>query len=264
MSQPSTLPPPPALFAAGVTHPGQKRPENEDAFGVFTDERLFIVADGVGGHRAGEVASRLTVDGLAKFFRDFHADPLQKWPFPVDRALSLGANLLKVGLKVANDEVRAAAAGDRERMRMASTVVALAIGDQQLSVAHLGDARAYRLRGGVLSRLTRDHSVAEEMLATQPSLKPEEIAAFRNRNVITRSVGSKADAEPEIKVEPLERGDVYLLCTDGLFGPLPDDNLRDILIAQPDPAQAAAALVDAANAAGGPDNVTAVVVRVEA
>jgi len=261
MTAPAPLPPP-ELTAAGLSHAGQKRAENEDAFGVFTDERFFVVADGVGGHNAGEVASRLTVESLARFFRGYHADPLQKWPHPVDRSLSLGANLLRVGLQVANTEVRAAAAADRSRLRMASTVVALAVGDQQVAVAHLGDARAYRLRGDSLERLTRDHSLVEEMLASQPHMKPEEVASFAHRNVITRSVGSKAEAEPDVKVEPLARGDVFLLCTDGLCGVIGDHVLAEILRRVPVPADACQALVDTANAAGGPDNITAVVVRV--
>lgn len=258
------LSPPPTLTAHGATHPGRQRSENEDAFGVFAEERFFIVADGVGGHHAGEVASRMTVDGLARFFRTFHADPRQKWPYPIDRDLSLGGNLLKVGIRVANDEVRAAAGEDNTRLRMASTVVALTIGDRQMAVAHLGDARAYRLRRGFLSRLTRDHSVIEEMMALQPQLKPEDLAGFAHRNVITRSVGSKPDVEPEVRTLEVERGDVYLLCTDGLSAPLDDETIARMLIAHPEPSLACQQLIDAANAAGGPDNVTAVVVRVDA
>jgi len=256
------LPPPPTLEAAGVTHPGRQRAENEDAFGVFTTERFFVVADGVGGHHAGEVASRMTVESLARFFRSFHADPRQKWPYAIDRNLSLGANLLQIGIKVANDEVRAGAASDNSRLRMASTVVALTIGDQQMAVAHLGDARAYRLRQGQLARLTRDHSVVEEMMALQPQMKPEDVAGFAHRNVITRSVGSKAEAEPVVKVERVEHGDVFLLCTDGLSGVISDDEIARLLLEHPKPQEASQALVDAANSAGGPDNVTTLVVRV--
>src|SRR3954451_6693696 len=97
-----------SLAACGFSHPGRKREENEDAFGSFLDERLFIVADGMGGHNAGEVASVMAVDALETFFRSYHADPRQPWPHQVDSELSLGANLLRVGVKVANDKIRAA------------------------------------------------------------------------------------------------------------------------------------------------------------
>src|SRR3954467_7040517 len=141
-----------SLAACGFSHPGRKREDNEDAFGSFLDERLFVVADGMGGHNAGEVASVMAVDALETFFRSFHADPDQQWPFPVDRTVSLGANLLRIGVKVANERIRAAAALDRSRSRMAATVVALAVGDSQITIAHAGDSRAYRVRGGQMHR----------------------------------------------------------------------------------------------------------------
>ena len=128
------------LTAFGLTHPGQKRGSNEDAIGTFVDDRLFVVADGVGGHSAGDVAASTAVDALAAFFRTFHADPRQIWPHPVDRSISLGANLLRVGVKVANDKVRAAAVGDRSRSRMASTIVAMAIEIWLSPIAKIGRA----------------------------------------------------------------------------------------------------------------------------
>ena len=139
MSQPADLPQPPPLAACGYTHPGCKRDDNEDAFGCYADERLFVVADGIGGRSAGEVASRMAVDELERFFRSYHADPRQSWPFPVDRKLSLGANLLRVGIQVANREIRSAAAANPNRHRMGSTLVSLAVGDSQLAICHVGD-----------------------------------------------------------------------------------------------------------------------------
>src|SRR6185369_10557883 len=131
------------------------------------------------------------IDAVETFFRSFHADPRQIWPHEVDRSLSLGANLLRVGVKVANDRIRSAGAADRSHARMATTVVALAIGEPQVTVAHAGDSRAYRLRGGQLQRLTRDHSLVEEMKAARPEMTDEEMAAFAHRNVVTRCVGNK-------------------------------------------------------------------------
>jgi serine/threonine protein phosphatase PrpC len=252
----------PLLSACGYTHAGQKRSSNEDALGNFVDDRLFIVADGVGGHSAGDVAAATAVDALATFFRTFHAEPRQSWPHPVDRSMSLGANLLRVGIKVANDKVRAAAAGDRSRSRMASTIVAMAIGDAQLAVAHTGDSRAYRIRGESIHRLTRDHSIMEEMLAARPDLGPDQIATFSHRNVVTKCLGSKDEIEPTVSVEALVVGDLYLLCSDGLWGMVKDEQLAAIARSTTDLEAACQLLLDAANEAGGPDNISAILVRV--
>jgi serine/threonine protein phosphatase PrpC len=252
----------PPLTACGFSHPGRQREENEDAFGSFVEERLFIVADGMGGHNAGEVASLMTVDALETFFRSYHAEPRQSWPHPIDKTLSLGANLLRVGIKVANDRVRAAAALDRARARMGSTVVAMAIGDAQLTIAHAGDSRAYRIRDGEIKRLTRDHSVLEEMLAARPEMDAGEVAAFAHRNVVTKSLGSKEEIEPNLYVNTLQWGDLYLLCSDGLWASVPDDKILEIIRSTDDIEAACQLLIDAANEAGGPDNISAVLVRV--
>jgi len=252
----------PTLTACGFSHPGRQREDNEDAFGSFVDERLFVIADGMGGHNAGEVASVMAVDALETFYRSFRNDPRQAWPHAVDKSLSLGANLLRVGIKVANDKIRAAASADRARSRMATTVVAIAVGDTQLAVAHAGDSRAYRLRGGELERLTRDHSVVEEMKAARPEMTEAEMAAFAHRNVVTRCLGSKEDLEPGLSVVPMQEGDVYLLCSDGLWGSVPDGRMATIIRSTNDLEAACQLLIDAANEAGGPDNISALLVRV--
>jgi serine/threonine protein phosphatase PrpC len=251
-----------ALTACGFSHPGKQREDNEDAFGSFLDERLFVVADGMGGHNAGEVASVMAVDALETFFRSYHADPDQIWPHDVDRALSLGANLLRVGLKVANERIRAAAAEDRSRARMAATVVALAVGDAQLTIAHAGDSRAYRVRDGRIERLTRDHSLVEEMRAARPEMTEAEIAAFRHRNVVTKCLGSKEGVEPDLFRDALVEGDIYLLCSDGLWGSVTDDKILGIVGSTAELEAACQLLIDAANDAGGPDNISALLVRI--
>jgi protein phosphatase len=253
----------PALLACGLSHPGLKRTDNEDSIGTFVDDRLFIVADGVGGHSAGEIASATAVESLGAFFRSYHANPHQKWPHPVDRSLSLGGNLLSVGIKVANDKIRAEAAADRSRSRMASTIVAMAVGDAQLTIAHSGDSRAYRIRGGEITRLTRDHSILEEMMAARPDMSEEELSSFSHRNVVTKCLGSKDEIDPTVSVEPLYTGDTYLLCSDGLWGPVRDVMIGEIVnAAGADLAAASQALIDAANTAGGPDNISVILVRV--
>ena len=252
------------LVASGLTHPGRVRKENEDAYGCFPDARLFLVADGMGGHNAGEVASAMAIREIDRFFRSYHADPRQEWPYPVDRKLSLAANLLQVGIKVANDRIRAGASIDRTHARMGSTVVAMAIGETQLAISHAGDSRAYLFRAGQLQRLTRDHSVAEEMRQARPEMTDEDLATFAHRNVVTRSLGSKDEVEPDVFVGLLESGDGYLLCSDGLWGAVKDDEIAGLLRAtsMAEPSVACQKLVEAANAAGGPDNVTVLLVRV--
>jgi serine/threonine protein phosphatase PrpC len=252
------------LVAVGLSHAGRQRQENEDAFGCFADARLFIVADGMGGHNAGEVAAAMAIREMDRFFRSYHADPRQEWPYPVDRKVSLAANLLQVGIKVANDRIRAGASIDRTHARMGSTLVAMAIGETQLAVAHAGDSRSYLFRGGTLRRLTRDHSVAEEMRQARPEMTEEDLATFAHRNVVTRSLGSKDDVEPDVFVGLLETGDIYLLCSDGLWGSVKDDQIAAQLAAaaSSDLNDVCQRLVDAANQAGGPDNITVLLVRV--
>src|SRR5262249_38709279 len=146
--------------------------------------------------------------------------------------------------------------------RMGTTIVALAVGDAQVTVAHAGDSRCYRLRGGELKRLTRDHSIVEEMISARPEMTEAEIAAFAHRNVVTRSLGSKEEVDPTMLVEALQEGDLFLVCSDGLWGSVPDEKMKAIIHSTPDVDAACQLLIDAANEAGGPDNITAVLVRV--
>ncbi len=215
------------LAAAALSHPGRQRPENEDAFGSFVDARLFVVADGMGGHNAGEVASAMAVDG-DRDASSARTTPTRARPGPI-RSIARcrwRRTCCAVGIKVANDKIRAAAAADRARARMGATVVAMAIGEEQLAIAHAGDSRAYRFRDGELTRLTRDHSVAEEMRAARPEMTDEELATFAHRNVVTRSLGSKDELEPDVYVGRVQPGDLYLLCSDGLWGVVRDDEDR--------------------------------------
>lgn len=260
-------PPPPApsrqVRACGFTHPGRQREENEDALGLFVEERLFVVADGMGGRTSGDVAAHLTVDELARFFREQRANPRAPWPFELDKSTSLGANLLRVGLKVANQRIREAAAEDPSRHRMGATAAAIAIGETQIVAANVGDVRVYRLRGGALARMTRDHSVLEEMRAARPDMSPEQLATVAHRNVVTRALGTKEDVEPSVHADGLEPGDVYLMCSDGLWGSVADAQIEAMLCAHTELESACQALIDAANEAGGPDNVTALLALVE-
>lgn len=251
-----------ALDAVGYTHPGQQRPDNEDALCIALDDNLFMVADGMGGRNAGEVAAQVALDEFLAFYRHKRSHPRSAWPFPIDRQASFGANLMRVGIQVANQKVREAAAHDPALHRMGATIAALAVGETQLVAAHAGDVRIYRIRGGVIARLTRDHSIVEEMRAARPDLDEVALAAMAPKNVVTRALGSKAELEPTVYVNSFTVGDLYIICSDGLWGAVDDEQLTALATATPDLSAACQSMLDAANAAGAPDNVTAVLVRI--
>jgi serine/threonine protein phosphatase PrpC len=250
------------LEAAAATHAGLVRETNEDVFGVFTDERLFVVADGMGGRSAGEIAAHLSIDAIEAFFRENLTSAPESWPFPVDARYSRPVNLLRVGLKVANQRIREEARKDPAWYRMGATVAAITFDEDNLVAAHAGDVRAYRIRHACISRLTRDHSLIEELRSAKGALSDEELVALGNRNVITRALGSRPDVEPTVYLNSYVDGDIYLLCSDGLWNCLSDDRMAAIVLAEPDLESACHALVDEANQTGGPDNVTALLVRV--
>lgn len=250
------------LEAAAASHAGQVREHNEDVFGLYLDERLFVVADGMGGRAAGEIAARLAVDALEAFFREHRSSPAEAWPFSLDTRYSRAVNLLRVGLKVANRRIREEAQKDPAWYRMGATIAALTFDEDHLVAAHAGDVRIYRIRQRTISRLTRDHSIAEELRTAQPALSPEDLAALGNRNVITRALGSKPEIEPTVYLNSFADGDVYLLCSDGLWNCLPDDHIAATVLEHADLESACHALIEAGNQAGGPDNLTALLVRV--
>ena len=203
----------------------------------------------------------MAIDTVESFFRSFHADPRQIWPYGVDRALSLAANLLRVGIKVGNDKIREAAAADRARARMGATVVAMAVGEKQVAIAHAGDSRAYRLRDGELKKLTRDHSIAEEMRAARPEMTDEELAGFAHRNVVTRSLGSKDELEPDVYVNKVAAGRPLPAVQRRAVGlGARREDRRPSCESTDDIEAACQLLIDAANEAGGPDNITVLLV----
>ena len=260
--EPSRALPSPALASTGLTDPGRERGENDDAFGEFPGARLFIVADGMGGRLAGAVAAQVAIAEIEQFFREQQLAPRRPWPFPMDRALSFGTNLLSVGFKVANQRIREAAAANPEHHRMGATAAALALGETQVVVGHVGDVRVYRLRAGALTPLTRDHSVVEEVRAARPEMTDAELGAIANRNVVTRALGTREEVEATVTSHSLERGDLYLLCSDGLWSMIEPNRLAQLLGAGTDLGATTRSLIDAANQAGGPDNITALLVQV--
>jgi PPM family protein phosphatase len=254
------------LTHAGASDVGRKRTHNEDAFLLLPEEQLYCVADGMGGHASGEVAARVAVEEMAEFFRLTGRDEEATWPYRMDPTRSYDENRLLTGVKLANLRIHERAQTDPRLHGMGTTIVAASFPrDGQVAlVAHVGDSRAYLLRQGALRQLTEDHSLLNDYRKSRP-LSPEEIEAFPHKNVIVRALGMKSAVEVDLVRAPLEPGDVILLCSDGLSGMVPDARIAEIVRSAPgDLRRAALGLVDAANAAGGVDNVTCVLVQAHA
>ena len=253
------------LSWAVKTDAGLRRTSNEDSFSTRPDVGLFIVADGMGGHVAGEVASRVAVESIASFVDESAgADPNRTWPFPFDPELSFEANRLKTAFRLANRRIASAIADSQDLRGMATTASAVLHGPRSSCVGHIGDSRVYVLRERQLSQITQDHSWVEEQVRAGAMTA----AAARQhpwRNVVTRALSGGDDPEidvVEIRPQPGER---YLLCSDGLFGVVPDEKIAEILADQMGTLEdICRRLIDAANAAGGPDNITAMILQVDA
>jgi len=252
------------LSHAGTTDVGRKRTHNEDAYLLLPEESLFCVADGMGGHASGEVAARIAVEEMAEFFRTTGRDEDATWPFRMDPARGYDENRLLTGVKLANLRIFERAASDQRLRGMGTTIVALSFprsGDGVL-VGHVGDSRAYLLRGGALRQLTEDHSLLNDYKKSR-ALTPEEIQAFPHKNVIVRALGMRDAVEVDVQRVPVEPGDVFVLCSDGLSGMVTDERIAELVRGHPkDLRGAAQALVDGANEGGGQDNVTCVLVQV--
>jgi len=236
------------IRAFARSDPGRVREANEDS--LYQGETLFAVADGLGGHSAGEVASATAIRALARL-----DGTSPEGPEPAREQLL-------AGFAAANRAVREQAAGDPAYAGMGTTLTAALLAGAALVLAHVGDSRAYLLRQGEpLRQLTSDQTVVGE-LVRQGRLSPEEAAAHPYRNVVTAAVGLEAEVAVEVPA-PLELrpGDQVLLCSDGLTEPLDDATIAELLASAADGDGACLALVDAANAAGGPDNVTVVLLR---
>jgi protein phosphatase len=244
------------------THGGQKRELNEDSYLAFPEQGLFVVCDGMGGHASGEVASQLACDEVRQFFELTSRDKDSTWPFRPDAGMSYSENRLAVAVKLANQSLQERSHNDASCRGMGTTFVGLFLNTEgNAVVAHAGDSRAYVLRKGTLRRLTNDHSLVEEFLRLG-RITPEQARASAHKNVILRALGQQPNVDVEVHTHRPETGDIFLLCSDGLTGMLSDERVAEIVSKNPSSLDGAAqALVDEANAAGGLDNITVVLVR---
>jgi protein phosphatase len=251
------------LSSAVLSHPGLRREENEDAYCTRTDLGLYMVADGMGGHAAGEVAARMAVDAVETFIRDTReSDANTTWPFPYDISLSLDGNRLKAAFRLANRRLSAAMENDDTLRGMATTAAALLAARGTPVVAHVGDSRVYLFRRGKLSQLTDDHSWVGEQIRAGV-LSESDARRHPWRNVVTRALSGGDDPDVDVAAVEVEAGDRLLLCSDGLSGVVPPDKLQDILVEAKPLDATCQALIDAANAAGGPDNITVAMLQVD-
>jgi serine/threonine protein phosphatase PrpC len=251
------------LSHAGTSDVGRKRTHNEDAYLLLPEENLFCVADGMGGHASGEVAARIAVEEMAEFFRTTGRDEDATWPYKLDPARAYDENRLLTGVKLANLRIFERGLSDERLRNMGTTIVSVSFprGGGAALVGHVGDSRAYLLRNGGIRQITEDHSLLNDYKKSR-ALTPEEIEAFPHKNVIVRALGMKDQVEVDLVREELQDGDVLLLCSDGLSGMVPDARIAELVRSHPrDLRGAAQALVDAANEAGGQDNVTCVLVQ---
>lgn len=245
------------LSAAGNTAPGP-RPANEDASFVDLDLGLLIVADGMGGHNAGEVASRMAVDTVVEFIRDTRTSGELTWPFAADLSQSAAANRVSVALRIANRRVHEAGKKNPRHAGMGTTIVAALVDGDCLVVGHVGDSRAYRLRGAELQQMTVDDTWLNVMIAAGTAPKNPDHPL---RHVLTRGIGMRPDVSPSVAEVALVRGEHWLICTDGVHGYLDATELQRSFDA-PSAMSAAQLTVNAALEAGTSDNVTAVVLYV--
>ncbi len=251
-----------ALEVVSETHPGMLRAHNEDSVAVEPDYGLVILADGMGGYNAGEVASGIAVTVMVSEIapRLENASPIQ-----TDEATGeeLAVMLLRAGICKANVSIYQAANSQSQYAGMGTTIVSALFYDNRVVIGHVGDSRAYRLRGEKLELITRDHSLLQEQIDSG-MISIENARHSKNKNLVTRAVGIDAEVIPEIHLHDVEVGDVYLLCSDGLNDMVEDEDIESVLYGmQGNLPLAAEQLIQIANDNGGRDNVSVILVKVK-
>lgn len=248
------------LRASAKTDIGRKRERNEDSYLVAEDLGLYVVADGMGGHSGGEFASRLAVKTIQDVMRNMSEDPEATLIAGVNDVFDEYGLRLKYAIQVASEKIYDHALYDTALRGMGTTAVALLFAERHVFIANVGDSRAYLLRGKTFAQLTEDHSLVGEQLRAG-LINKKDAKNHRFKNVITRSVGFQEQVDIDLTPHPVDPGDRFLLCTDGLTNFVQDTEIKDILL-KSSLDEAAKVLVDLANSRGGDDNITLVLVEV--
>jgi len=252
------------LEAAGSTHVGMKRNHNEDSLLLLPEQKLFIVADGMGGHASGEVASRMAVETVADFFRETAEDDEVTWPYKLCKDKHYEENRLINGVMLANLRIWETAVADPSKKGMGTTIVTTLFTNGGVYIGHVGDSRIYRIGQGRIAQVTEDHSLLNDYLKMK-QLTPEEIEAFPHKNVIVRALGMKETVKVDTSFLNLEQDEVFLLCSDGLSGMVRDGEINRIVNESgKNLEQACSELIAEANKNGGTDNITVILIRVTA
>lgn len=251
------------LTMAGLTDAGRMRPDNEDSIALHPEIGLAVLADGMGGHRAGEVASRLAVEQIVHFCLDALSKNAPKSGLSKTKDVGPETEALRGAIEAANLAIHDTARRQPECAGMGSTVVVALFHDRQLSIGHIGDSRLYRFRSGRLEQLTEDHSAVQELLK-RGLIAPEDVHVTVSKNLLTRALGVDLRVLPDISEQPTKNSDIYLICSDGLTDVLPDAEIERLLADYGgNLEEAARQLVAAANEGGGPDNISVILARVE-
>lgn len=242
------------FVSGGLSDRGLVRENNEDAWGEIEAYNFYVLADGMGGHQAGEVAAREAVSHFLRLVRKSFKSARQK-------SLAELAKEIKKAMAQVNHIVHTMGKSSQDLRGMGTTLSALMFQEGGAIIAHVGDSRIYRIRHGRLEQMTRDHSLFSELVELgqlSESASPE----FAYKNIITKAIGTEPKVEPEVVIEDLHQDDVYLLCTDGLSDLIKPEEMLAILTSENSPQKMAEEFVGKANARGGHDNITAIVVKI--
>lgn len=246
------------MTAAGHTDVGRRREKNEDSLVINNTLGLAMVADGMGGHSGGEIASRMAVDTVVQIIQEFTADPEMTLPGKTSFRPHDHGGKLNYAIQEAGHRIFERASQEATLKGMGTTTVVIYVAEDRVYLGNVGDSRGYLLRDGLFRQVTQDHSFVGEQVRAGV-ISPEIAKTHRMRNVITRSVGFQAEVDADVLQKTIKDGDTYLLCSDGLSNMVDDAEMKLILESNP-PAEACRKLVDVANAHGGDDNITAIVV----
>jgi PPM family protein phosphatase len=250
------------IDSGGVTDVGRVRTNNEDCFRIVTALNLFVLSDGMGGEAHGEIASALAVETVVKHCQDAEANPAARVLGQTQPGWSAKTKRLSTALHLANKNIFKSAEEHPDQHGMGATLTAAWIDGAKLSVAHVGDSRAYLLRGGTLLQLTRDHSLVAEQVR-RGMLTVAQAEESDMQSVLLRALGAQPEIEVDAEEHLLFPRDVLILCSDGLTRMVPEPEIAGVLQAETSPTRAAEELISLANERGGPDNITVVVVRLE-
>ena len=247
-----------SVTSGSRSHVGRKKKSNQDSYCADDNLGLYVVADGAGGHAAGEVASRTAVEAIAEFIKLTSTEDEISWPYGLDESLTLNANRLKTSIRYANWKLLEKSRETPAYEGMASTVVAVLVQGNTAEIAHVGDSRVYLIRGGHIRCLSSDHTWVQAQVLSGV-IDSEQARTHPLRNVLIRALGAKQDVDVDMLNLEFQDQDLLLLCSDGLNSMLRDEEILEIVMQDRlDVNQAVTHLVDAANRSGGEDNITAI------